>query len=261
MYKATVDRSGIVGDVGQAIKGLLKRQPASIVMSTNRKIEHVVVLVLENRSFDHMLGYLRSQNPKIDGPLGVEFNYADPIKQTGKTLISSDAPYVPDVDPSPSHEFHDVMLQVFMQFTVPNPVPPDAQNMGFMYDYAKVSHDVAHAGKIMRCFAPDKMPALHTLAREFAICDHWFSSLPGRTWPNRFFIHCATSGGYVDNTLREYPMKTIFENLSAKGVNWRVYYHDVPQSLALSNQRQYLHMYEKFEDAFARDCRDGLLPQ
>ena len=228
----------------------------------NPKIEHVVVLALENRSFDHLLGYLRDQDPRIDGPTGVEFNYADPSTHAGKTLVSSDAPYVPDVDPGPSHEFHDVMLQLFMQFRVPARLPPGVTNMGFMYDYAKVSHDIAHAARVMQCFGADRLPALHTLAREFAICDHWFSSLPGPTWPNRFFIHCATSGGYVDNTLRDYPMRTIFQNLSAKGVNWRVYYHDVPQSLALLNQRQYVsRMYERFEDAFVRDCRDGRLPQ
>jgi phospholipase C len=148
--------------------------------------------------------------------------------------VSSDAPYVPDVDPSPSHEFHDVMLQLYLKFTVPNPMPFDGLNMGFMYDYAKVSHDVAHAGKVMRCFGPGKLSALHALAEEFAICDHWFSSLPGPTWPNRFFLHCATSGGYVDNTVREYPMKTIFQNLEASEIDFRIYFHDFPQSLVKS---------------------------
>jgi len=250
----------ILGGISTEVQGLLHSERAGGADSTNSKIEHLVVLALENRSFDHMLGYLRTHNSNIDGPLE-EFNYADPVKETGKVYVSADAPYVPDVDPSPSHEFHDVMLQLYKQLQVPGSVP-SLTNLGFMYDYAKVSHDVTHAGKIMRCFAPGTLPALHALAQEFAICDHWFSSLPGPTWPNRFFMHCATSGGYVDNASRDYPMRTIFQNLSDKGVNWRIYYHDFPQSLALRHQRQYVwDKYEKFQDAFQRDCSENRLPQ
>jgi len=151
------------------------------------------------------------------------------------------------------------MLQLFMRFDVPWPIKES--NRGFMYDYGKVAHSSALSGKIMRCFGADQLPALHALAREFAVCDHWFSSLPGPTWPNRFFIHCATSGGYVDNTLRDYNMDTIFENLSNHGVSWRVYYHDFPQNLALMKQRKYFwSSYEKFE-VFKKNCAEGALPQ
>jgi phospholipase C len=233
-------------------------------------IEHFVVLALENRSFDHLVGSLRSQDTDIDGPIGTEFNYADPTTQTGKSLVTFDAPYVPDVDPDPGHEFLNVLDQLFLAKTVPSPIDPDRCNLGFAFDYRNVCMSngqtepvaTSNAGNVLKCFGAQKLPALHTLAREFALCNKWFSSLPGPTWPNRFFMHCATSGGYLDNALRDYPMRTIFQNLSDARVNWRVYYHDVPQSLALANQRQYFwRYYELFDQAFARDCGNGLLPQ
>jgi phospholipase C len=217
--------------------------------------------VLENRSFDHLLGSLRAEDDRIDGPLGTEFNYADPSAETGKSLVTFDAPYVPDVDPGPGHEFSNAIEQLFLDSKVPTPIVTDKSNMGFAFDYRQVCRgngqtdvqSMQNAGKVLRCFGARQLPALHTLAREFAICNKWFSSVPGPTWPNRFFIHCATSGGYLDNALRDYEMRTIFQNLSEVGVNWRIYYHDVPQSLALRQQRQYFR--EKYE--LFRRARDS----
>jgi phospholipase C len=214
--------------------------------------------MLENRSFDHMLGNLRAPDYRIDGLTGHESNFADPTSHSGEHFVTSGAPYVPDVDPSPSHEFHDVMLQIYRQFTVPKRIT--THNDGFAYDYAKIAHDVSQAGKVMQCFGADQLPALHTLAKEFAVCDRWFSSLPGPTWPNRFFVHCATSGGYVDNALRNYDMRTIFQNLTDAQVSWRIYYHDIAQSLALTNQRQYVNTSYETVNAFFRDCRENKLP-
>jgi phospholipase C len=240
------------------IGGLFQRPSSGEGASSDPRVKHVVVLVMENRSFDHLLGNLMTPDFEIDGLTGVEFNYANPKAKTGEARVTKSAPYVPDVDPSPSHEFHDVMLQLFSQFTVP--IFISDSNQGFVYDYAKVSQDETHASKIMQCFGSDQLPALHTLARQFAVCDHWYSSLPGPTWPNRFFIHCATSGGFVDNAVRTYDMNTIFDNLSRHGVSWRVYYHDVPQSLALSKQVQYFwSMYEDIDEFFS-NCKYGLLP-
>lgn len=250
---------GIFGQIGSTLGALLHRvRDTGATQSTNVKIKHLVVLMLENRSFDHMLGNLKAVDYPIDGLTGHESNFADPEAQTGQHFVTNGAAYVPDVDPSPSHEFHDVMLQIYRQFTVPWQIR--SHNDGFAYDYAKIAHDVSQAGKVLQCFGADQLPALHTLAKEFAVCDRWFSSLPGPTWPNRFFVHCATSGGYVDNTLRNYDMRTIFQNLTAAQVSWRVYYHDMPQSLALVNQRQYLHDFYETVDAFFRDCQSNELP-
>ncbi|HET9342906.1 MAG TPA: alkaline phosphatase family protein [Candidatus Eremiobacteraceae bacterium] len=221
-------------------------------------IETIVVLMLENRSFDHFFGYLQGPGYDVDGLTQTEVNYLDPVHQTGRVRVSDDAPYVPDVDPSPGHEFANVAVQLHG----PSGSTGLASNVGFVCDYASVA-GAAKAGAVMRCFSPKRLPVVTTLAREFAICKAWFSSLPGPTWPNRFFAHCATSGGYVDGALtREYTMRTLYQNLSAAGVNWRVYYHDMPQSLALLHQRQYFAAkYELYGQAFVRDCEEGRLPQ
>jgi phospholipase C len=94
----------------------------------------------------------------------------------------------------------------------------------------------------------DFLPALHTLGRNFGICDQWFSSLPGPTWPNRFFALTGTSAGHVEmpdgvnmstlNAFLEQTQPTIFDRLNEKNIGWKVYYHDIPQSLALAGQRQ-----------------------
>ena len=49
--------------------------------------------------------------------------------------------------------------------------------------------------EILRCFSPSQLPVLNALAREFAVCDNWFAPMPGPTWPNRFFMHAASSNG------------------------------------------------------------------
>ena len=114
----------------------------------------------------------------------------------------------------------------------------------------------------MKCFAPPRLGALATLAREFAVCDHWFSSVPGPTWPNRFFLHAATSMGQADNKRRQYEARTIFDNLTARGEDWRVYFHDLPQCLMLASLRQlrFRKNFRVFNERFKSDCKTGLLP-
>jgi phospholipase C len=88
----------------------------------------------------------------------------------------------------------------------------------------------------MACFhTPTQLPVIHQLASEFAICDAWFSSLPGPTWPNRFFVHGASSSGMDRSpTLGEelawesidgfvYANGSIYDRLNATGHRWRLY--------------------------------------
>jgi phospholipase C len=221
-------------------------------------IKHVVVLMLENRSFDHMLGYARSADFPVNGLKGGESNYPDPIHRTGTPApVTPTATYVPDQDPDPGHEFSNVAVQ--LHGASPPPKPPVGSNIGFVADYGTVA-GAGRAGEIMRCFAKGKLPVLETLAREFAVCDAWFSSMPGPTWPNRLFAHCATSGGFTDGAPRIYNMRTIYENLHDARLSWRVYFHDMPQTLALANLRKFLPNFEVFSDSFERDCDAHQLP-
>jgi phospholipase C len=223
-------------------------------------VKQIVLLMLENRSFDHMLGFSGASDFPINGLSGTEKNYLDALGSSGPAFaVSPTATYVPDLDPGPGHDFLDVIRQLHGAF--PAPKPSVGNNIGFVADYASMSSP-ARAGDVMRCFAGGSLPVLSTLAREFAVCDAWFSSLPGPTWPNRLFAHCATSGGYVDGNVRPYNLRSIFDNMTEGGVNWRIYYHDIPQTLSLVGQRKYFATkYELFSGAFERDCKAGLLPQ
>ncbi len=93
-------------------------------------------------------------------------------------------------------------------------------------------------GRIMKCWSPEGIPALATLAREHVVCTRWHSSVPGPTWPNRNFAHAATSSESVDIEIGFYDAPTIFERMADaspadSGVPpWRIYFHDTPQVAA-----------------------------
>ena len=217
-------------------------------------IQNVVVLVLENRSFDHMLGYLGTPN----GLKGNELNLQDPANPSSpQVVVSNSAAYLGDLDVDPSHEVSHVTVQLFGSETIPPPGAP--HNVGFVLDYARQGSPEPE--NIMRCFDPANLPVLTTLAREFAVCDRWHASVPGQTWPNRFFLHCATSGGWTDNTPRAYPMRTIYENLTGKGFDWAIYFHDVAQSMTLDNLLDSVFKAKfKFFPDFFTDLRNRTLP-
>jgi len=222
------------------------------------KIEHVVVLMLENRSFDHMLGFLR--NPAeypIEGLNGNETNPEDPnIPGSPTVQVSRDARYQGDLDPDPAHRTEDVNIQMFGKPDAPFGEP---RNNGFVFDY--VNRVQGTGSHIMRCFNQQTLPALSTLAREFAICDHWYSSMPGPTWPNRIFAHAATSDGRTDNKPHPYLIRTIFDNLTDAGKSWTVYFHDFPQCLVLpSLQKHAVTGHFKLFREFLKDAVEGKLP-
>lgn len=224
-------------------------------------IQHVVVLMLENRSFDHMVGFMQSASYAIDGLTGNEWNPRDPahIDPSQEVKVSSDAGYILSYDPG--HAYHDVNIQLFDN---PNGPPPSSlPNAGFILSYSQQSHVTPPiADTIMKCMSPTTVPILTTLASEFALCDAWYSSVPAQTWPNRFFVHAATSKGYLDNNqFRNYDMPTIFENLAANGQTWRDYYHDFSQTWALQRlqtdaNKMNFYSFGQFKD----DAKNGALP-
>ncbi|MBS0466103.1 MAG: caspase family protein [Proteobacteria bacterium] len=102
--------------------------------------------------------------------------------------------------------------------------------------------------EVMRYFKADTtaagaVPALHGLATQFTVCDRWFSSIPGPTWPNRFFALAGTTRGNlrmpegltgIGPLLRHYGMPTIFNRFHDAGLRTRIYSHDVSLSLLLT---------------------------
>lgn len=181
-------------------------------MQDTSKIKHIFVLMLENRSFDHMLGY--SGIPGINGLSGKTFTNDDTAGEPVPT--TKDAVYSGDYDSDPGHDFSDVMVQLWGN----GPQAGDPPMTGFVKSYAaKCGGNVQRSHRIMKCFDPGSIPVLATLARQYAVCDNWFSSIPGPTLPNRLFVHCGTSDGRLDMAPEYFAgFKTIYEVLDQASV-------------------------------------------
>src|ERR1700730_8541009 len=222
-------------------------------------LQHIVVVMMENRSFDHMLGSLKADDPRIDGIDGT-FNNLDTTGEPAKQQPLAE--FQSQLDPDPDHHFPAVDLQIFGGDTSPNRT---ANMQGFVKSYFNQRGDVDHSRKIMYNFPKDKLPVLTTLAREFAVFNRWFASIPGPTVCNRAFAHYGTSFGRVDMNLVyiNEPFKSIYSrliNASPKHTS-KLYYYDVASStMEIVNLLQ--HQPELFGtfDQFMDDCRKGQLP-
>jgi phospholipase C len=204
-------------------------------------VQHIFVLVLENRAFDHMLGFsgitgrdAKNGSPtQINGLTGSEANTFNGAAYS----VSKGADYVMPVDPG--HEFNHVLEQLCGSAATyqSGAAYPAINSSGFVASYA-ASGGASNPAELMKCFAPEQLPVLVALAREFALCDNWHASMPGPTWPNRMFIHAASSGGLDHSpsteeivgweTIGGFQFKggSIFDALKNKGISWRLYAGD-----------------------------------
>jgi len=225
-----------------------------------QNLQRIVVLMMENRSFDHMVGSLKSVDPRIDGITDQMSNPDD----TG-TLIKPQllAEFQGQLDPDPDHHFPAVDLQIYGGDTSPARAP----NMqGFVKSYYNQRRDTSHSQKIMHCFKQSDLPVLTTLALEFAVFNRWFSSIPGPTICNRAFAHYGTSFGRVDMNPFDViePFKSIYSRLinATPKHTAKVYYYDTTSSTMevvnlLQNQPELFGTYKQF----LSDCGQGLLPE
>jgi phospholipase C len=233
-------------------------------------IRHVVVLMLENRSFDCMLGRLYLKSAAFDGIDGSETNtwhmpdgterqiqvWADPTL-TAQTVV------IPD--PDPGELFDDIQMQLRGLADDARTLNPTFTMGGFVDNYMRqpVTTPPSDPRAVMHCFTPDQVPVISQLARAFGVSDRWHASAPCQTWPNRFFAHTGTAAGYVNNTPTHFPyrMPTVFSRLSAVGQTWQIYFHDIPQSSTLADLWQHtLTNFSHFEHDFASDAANSRLP-
>lgn len=114
----------------------------------------------------------------------------------------------------------------------------------------------------MHYFTPDQVPVISTLAQSFGVSDCWHASAPCQTWPNRFFAHTGTALGHVDNHTFPipFPAESIFHRLENGGIAWRVYYHDMPQSILLGDLWLYAAFHFRGFHQFLADASTGALP-
>jgi phospholipase C len=213
-------------------------------------IEHVVVLALENRSFDHMLGFLDHPDPKFEG-LSRGGPYENPGADKDGPPVAATAVAKNVLPFGPDHSHDAVMDQLGVSGHGANRT---MTNQGFVASYERKARGLGQGGfggllaplrrlfgrthgpvaegrgpLVMMCQSPANVPVLSKLALEFAVCDHWFCSVPGETWPNRNYLHAATSDGETDIDLRPYTDQTIFELLEKHHKRWRIYHDDTPQ--------------------------------
>jgi phospholipase C len=224
-------------------------------------IDHIIVLTQENRSFDHMLGYLSLPFEKggmnrtdIDGLKGDEFNVCN-----GRTVRAFRIPYGDTIfSPGPSNSFASTAK---------------AMNNGRMDGFAQVHADEygnTMGQRIMGYHGADNVPTYDALAREFAICNRWFCSFPGPTFPNRFFeltgrptIDPWGEWDFTDSVLPFLFTDTIFEHLSAQGVSCTYFEHS-PCQLRLFEKHtfdsQHVVKFDDPEFGFANLALTGNLP-
>ena len=196
-------------------------------------IRHVILLILENHSFDQMLGDLKQIYPDMDGV--DRKNLKSNPDGKGNQVLQSEMRETQMVS-DPCHETVDVLEQL------------KDGNQGLVsnflkhYPYALEKEQQA----IMGFYPLHFLPALHPLAKNYTICDHWFSSLPGPTWPNRFFALTGTTRGMVKmpagtkdlQMVENQTQDTIFDRLDERGKTWNIFYYDFPSSVILKRQRE-----------------------
>ena len=222
------------------------------------QLKHLVVVMMENRSFDNLLGFLYAKENNIppinipappaggqnsfDGlidpnPTSAFWNPCNPEYFTSgapaqkiyatQGTTGTNPMLVPDHDPR--EEFDHITFQILgpQKWTGP-------KMMGFLVDY--LTTDPGHpqnANQLMECYSPDQVSVISQLARNYAVCDRWFCSTPNQTLPNRAFALAGTSMGRVNNKLDPlYDARTIFEALEDTKHTWRVYNDTLLMSLA-----------------------------
>jgi phospholipase C len=217
-------------------------------MGSSDPIKHVVVLMMENHSFDQMLGCMQQIYPKLEG-IDEKNLRSNPDYPDGKNPILQNATKLMASSLDPFHEHINVMRQI------------EADCGGFIADFVQCYRNCGDARQeVMSYYQLGSLPVIHQLAQNFMVCDHWFSSLPGPTWPNRFFVHTGTSKGhvkmpsglYIENEYF-YDQNTIYDELSDKKISWSIYHHGMPHTLLLArlwDKPEHFHrMGNFFKDA------------
>jgi phospholipase C len=240
-------------------------------MATGRRINHVVILMLENRSFDHYFGFSKpAPGQKCENLLGPNsnlFNLLDPSRPKSSSnpsfQVKKPAPFAVHDKDGPSHSFNSVCVQLCNNKSGPSATFP-VKNNGFVRNYRdtllghmpNVPKDVI--AEVMTSFAPEQLPAMNKLAQEFCLCDHWFCEVPGPTMPNRMYIHAATSEGYARNAFdRPFTSKTVYELFEEAKLTWTTYFHDFNEVLQFKALKTTPDHFRRFEERWNKDIANG----
>lgn len=205
-------------------------------------IDTVVVLMMENRSFDHYFGSLSLLEGRtdVDGLRPGLFN----LDSAGTRI----EPYreVLGCHADPPHSWGSSHLQV-----------GDGACDGFVREHeARVG--TTEARRVMGYYTRAELPVSYRLADEYALCQRWYASVLGPTWPNRFYLMAAQSGGVKKNDFEaSYAFPTMFDRVLSSGRDFRAYYGNISLSWMLGTD--YTGHYAPLE-SFYTDAAAGTLP-
>ncbi|MCP4443818.1 MAG: alkaline phosphatase family protein [Myxococcales bacterium] len=206
-------------------------------------ITHLVVLCMENRSYDHYLGARALEGLGGDG---LTPGMQNPTLSGGSAQIYKETVgRVPD----PPHSWR----QSRSQFN-------SGQNDGFVREYQRIvgSQIPPH---VMGYFGREDLPFSWALADAYATSDRWFSSVLGPTWPNRMYLHSGQSGGITENVLPTnggINWRSIHHQLNDAGVDWAYYFQDLP-FVPLFKDLDTEGKIHRVVNDFFEDARDGNL--
>jgi len=219
------------------------------------KIKNVVVLTLENRSFDQMLGDI----PGVNGNQAGTYHGGPAWKKTD-ARVSQFRPDAP-------HGLKEIEMQVHGTSSAPG-VP---QSQGYVQAYRQ-SHtpEPLDPEDVLKFYPQGLLPVTHFLAKQYAVCDRWFCSVPASTMPNRMYAMCGDSGEmdangnwkpYVHTPIHDAAVKipSIFDLLPDD--DWRIYSGGLAMPLILGDIGQKLRTKEHMRSMsqFKQDCHAGSL--
>ncbi len=172
-------------------------------------IDHVIVLMMENRSFDHYFGARKLvEGQAINGLMGDEKNLNVDLMPV--TVFETD-----EFEPKdPPHEWE----ACHNQFNL-------GDNNGFVFENEKANP--GFGAQAMGYHVREHLPALYGLADNFTLCQRWYASVMGPTWPNRYYMHAGSSGGGKTNFPSPF-LKTLWHRCDDAGITSRIYWSDVP---------------------------------
>jgi phospholipase C len=203
------------------------------------QIEHIFILMMENRSFDHMLGYLSlppynvisdpAPHSRMDVE-GIRQAWQSGYKNVFQEVVYSPVPRVdPAVPVDPPHERKDICAQLG------NPI----SMQGFVESYAGAPNlRQSDYSAVVGFYTPAEVPMAHFLAQNYMVCDHWFACLPTSTQPNRLM---AMSGYAMRDFTAEWPQMQdqdiVYDWLKRNNVSWRVYSETWPLFMLMPKVR------------------------
>jgi phospholipase C len=215
-------------------------------------IETVIIVMMENRSFDHYFGSLSLEEGRAVAGLMPGFSNPRPDGSMVQPF-PMDLRCVAD----PPHGWFSSRAQVNA-----------GANDGFVREhYASLLEEglpTAAADEVMGYHRRAHIPIHYALADEFVLCQQWFAAVLGPTWPNRFFLHSAQSNGRINNDFPEdlengFTWPTIYDRLSDAGIDWKSYYSDLPFLFLWGHLNRQMNRFATMAQ-FVDDARSGRLP-